>query len=349
MPSEIKVLVVDDSAFARLAITRELQTGQGITVIGSPRDGIEGIEKIKQLHPDVVTLDVEMPTMDGLETLKRIMSECPTPVVMLSSLTGTGTETTVRALEIGAVDFFLKRSSSNPIGATGDASDLRTKLLMASKIEVSKRDSVAQPDLPIKKDKKLPNRKITKTVLVIGSSTGGPRALYQVVPNLPADINAAVLIVQHMPPGFTDSFAKRLDQLSNISVKEAERGDVLNEGFAFVAPGGYHLTVNSGGILELNQNPPVCNVRPSVNVTMESVAKVYSRAVVGVVLTGMGSDGTIGAGMIKKAGGTVIVEHQSSCVVWGMPRSVMESGYADREVPLQHIAEEIVKILSVKV
>jgi two-component system, chemotaxis family, protein-glutamate methylesterase/glutaminase len=348
MSNEIKVLVVDDSAFARLAITRELQMGQGITVVGSARDGVEALEKVSQLHPDVITLDVEMPNIDGLETLKRIMSECPTPVVMLSSLTGSGTETTVRALEIGAVDFFLKRSSSNPIGETGDAIDLRTKLIMAAKIEVSKRNNVPHSALPTKKDKKSPKSQKAKTVLVIGSSTGGPRALYQVVPNLPADINAAVMIVQHMPPGFTDSFAKRLDQLSNISVKEAEPGDVLVEGSAFLAPGGYHLTVDSGGILGLNQNPPICNVRPSVNVTMESVAKAYGRAVLGVVLTGMGSDGTIGAGMIKKEGGTVIVEHRSTCVVWGMPRSVAESGYADREIPLPRIAQEIVKILSVK-
>jgi two-component system, chemotaxis family, protein-glutamate methylesterase/glutaminase len=348
MSNGIRVLVVDDSAFARLAITRELQAGEGIIVIGSARDGAEAIEKINMLHPNVVTMDVEMPNLNGLDTLRRIMAECPTPVVMLSSLTGNGTETTVRALEIGAVDFFLKRSSSNPIGESGDAVDLRTKIILASKADLAKK-SLPHPPMPVKFNKKVVSPEPAKTILVIGSSTGGPRALYQVVPNLPADLNAAVLLVQHMPTGFTTSFANRLDQLSNITVKEATRGEVLHHGLAFLAPGGHHMTVNGEGVLDLNLNPPVCNVRPSVNVTMESVAKAYGNSVVGVVLTGMGSDGTIGAGFIKKAGGSIIVEDKSTCVVWGMPRSVVESGYADREVPLPDIADEIVKILSVKV
>lgn len=345
---KINVLVVDDSAFARLAIMREIQSMDDITVIDKARDGAEAIEKIKQLHPDVVTLDVEMPNLDGLATLKRIMSECPLPVVMLSSLTGSGTDATVQALEIGAVDFFLKHSLANPVGDNGDAIDLRTKIKMASRVNVSQRKRVFPLSSPARVEKKV-NKEPADKVVIIGSSTGGPRALYEIIPRIPGNIPAAIIMVQHMPVGFTRSLADRLDQMSQIVVKEANPGDVLYKGTAYVAKGGYHLTVEKGGILALNQNPPVCSVRPSVDVTMESVVKVYGWATFGVVLTGMGTDGTYGAGLIKKAGGLVIAEDESTCVVWGMPKSVTESGYADRVVPLPKVVDEIVKILKERV
>lgn len=351
--ADIRVLIVDDSAFARLAISRELKSAEGISVIDYARDGLEAIEKIRLLKPDVVTLDIEMPRMDGLTTLEKVMCECPTPVVMLSSLTGNGTEATIRALELGAVDFFLKHTLANPVGDEGDANGLRNKIIMASKtslralswpgtrITERKPASNSMPlDIP---GKAAATAQPATRVIVIGSSTGGPKALYQVVPSIPADIPAAILIVQHMPPGFTNSLANRLSQLSNIAVKEASSGDMLYNGTAFIAKGGYHMVVEKDGTLSLNQNPPVCSVRPSVDVTMESAVRVFGSSILGVVLTGMGSDGTQGARQIKMMGGRVIVEDESTCVVFGMPKSVLESGSADRVVPLPKITEAIVE------
>jgi two-component system, chemotaxis family, protein-glutamate methylesterase/glutaminase len=353
MPSKVNVLIIDDSAFARLAISHALQSNESITISGSAKNGMEGIEKIKASKPDVVTLDVEMPDLDGLATLDRIMNECPVPVVMLSSLTGNGTETTIRALEMGAVDFFLKQSLANPTGMNSDTTDLSSKILMAARANISgkritrNQTSSDQSKIKITKKKYPINEQTVSKLLIIGSSTGGPRALYEVIPRLPGDLPAAVMVVQHMPPGFTYSFANRLNELSNVTVKEAEPGDILRNGRVFIAPGSYHMVLDENGVLALNRNPPVCGVRPSVDVTMESAAKYFKQALFGVVLTGMGSDGTRGSGWLKKAGGKVIVEDKSTCVVWGMPKSVLDAGYADHIVPLPQIADEIVKMLGV--
>jgi two-component system chemotaxis response regulator CheB len=348
MSNNVRVLVVDDSAFARLSIIRELQSGEGITVIDSAKDGTEAIEKTKALKPDVITLDVEMPNMDGLSALKTIMAECPTPVVMLSSLTGNGTESTVRALEFGAVDFFLKHSLSNPVGDSSDAADLRTKIVTASKVKLNPASKPLMSSNKVEKAKnKITALQPANTVVIIGSSTGGPKALYQVIPNLPADLPAAVLVVQHMPPGFTNSLANRLDQLSNLRVKEAVSGDALFNGFVYIARGGYHMVLDNAGVISLNQNPTVCGVRPSVDVTMDAAVNVFHNSILGVVLTGMGSDGTNGCKLIKLAGGKVIAEDQSTCVVWGMPKSVVDAKCADRVLPLPDIAEGIVNSLKI--
>lgn len=346
MGNDIKVLIVDDSAFARLAISRELKSTGGIEVVDFARNGYEALEKIKQLKPDVVTLDVEMPDLNGLQTLEKIMSECPTPVVMISSLTGSGTEATIRALEAGAVDFFLKHTLANPIGGGDEADTLRNKILMAAKAKLTRREA-SLPTLPVNniQPKAIGIRRPANRVLIIGSSTGGPKALYQVVPALPAELPAAVLIVQHMPAGFTGSLAARLDQLSNLMVKEGADGDVLYNGVAYVARGGFHMVVEDGGVVSLNQNPAVCGVRPSIDVTMQSLPRVFGSAVLGVVLTGMGSDGTNGSQLIKQNGGKIIAEDESTCVVWGMPKSVAEAGYADLVLPLPRIANAIVGIL----
>jgi two-component system chemotaxis response regulator CheB len=350
MSTDIRVLIVDDSAFARLAIARHLKSANGITVVDFARDGIEAMQKIAALKPDVITLDVEMPRMDGLETLSRITAEYHTPVIMISSLTGKGTETTIRALELGAVDFFLKNSLANPIGSESDALDLINKIRMASKVRLVDEPSVENPaKIDERPNKESRAYQTAKSLVIIGSSTGGPKALYQVVPRLPADIPAAILIVQHMPPGFTNSLAQRLDQISNITVKEASPGDRLYTGVAYVAKGGYHMAVEKGGVLSLNQNPPVCGVRPSVNVTMQTAAPIFGKALLGVVLTGMGTDGTLGSQFIKLNRGRVIVEDESTCVVWGMPKSIEESGYADKVIPLPGIAEGIVEELKARV
>lgn len=284
--------------------------------------------------------------MNGLETLGRIMSEEPTPVVMLSSLTGKGTETTIRALELGAVDFFLKPSLTVPAGHFGLNNDLVTKVKLAAtvnraslKVLYKRRSIRLQPKKYFGGQSSPPSR-----VVVIGCSTGGPGALYELIPDLPGNIPASILVVQHMPPGFTRALADRLDQLSHIQVREAQPGDYLKRGQALLAPGNYHMTVTTGGKIELNQGAAVLGLRPAVDVTMQSLAQVYGDLSVGIILTGMGSDGTKGAALIKAAGGKIVTQDETTCVVYGMPRSVVESGNTDKIVPLPQMAREIVLI-----
>ncbi len=339
----VKVLIVDDSAFARLSISRQLSSDPEIEIVGVARDGIEALEKIRELEPNVVTLDVEMPRMGGLKTLEYIMED-PTPVVMLSSMTGRGTETTIRALELGAVDFFLKSSQATPAGLYGSDNDLTTKVKLAARVEIARLKVVTERNKIGPRPQKLPSRHSSSPskVIVIGGSTGGPGALYELIPNLPGDIPAPVLVVQHMPPVFTKSLADRLNQLSQIEVREAEVGDSLREGQALIAPGNYHMMVKMGGTIGLSQGPPVLGLRPAVDVTMQSVARVYGALSIGVVLTGMGSDGTRGAASIKAAGGKIAAQDENTCVVYGMPRSVIESGNTDKIVPLPQMAGEII-------
>jgi two-component system chemotaxis response regulator CheB len=345
---KVRVLVVDDSAFARLTISKYLATDPSIEVVGLARDGLDALEKVKLLDPDVVTMDVEMPKLDGIGTLERIMAEYPRPVIMLSSITAEGAEVTIRALELGAIDFFLKPSLINPTGRDEVNNDLIDKIKNAASIDVSKlvwrvkkllagtaRTVAARPVIRRRIGEK-PRR-----VVIIGSSTGGPRALYEVVPGIPADIPATVVIVQHMPAKFTKSLADRLNEISSIPVKEAEAGDRLLTGHALVAPGGFHMVITPGGGIELTLDRPVCGLRPAIDVTMESLVQNYGASCLGVVLTGMGSDGTNGCAMIKAAGGSVISEDESTCVIYGMPRCVAEAGLADYVVPLGGIAGQI--------
>lgn len=345
MNDRIRVLIVDDSAFARFAISKQISADPGIEIIDTARDGIEALDKIRHLKPDVVTLDVEMPQMDGLTALRRIMSDYPTPVVMLSSLTGDGTETTLKALELGAVDFFLKPSAVAPAGIRAEVvSDLLSKIKTAARVNVSRLRPAGRPAKPGPGGGKKPTTRrsvLQRRVIVLGCSTGGPRALNEVIPMLPGDLPASMLVVQHMPPGFTRSLAQRLDAISEIDIKEAQEGDTMRPGLALLAPGGYHMTVDANGRVTLNQEPTECGLRPAANVTMESAVRSYGQSVLGVVLTGMGHDGTRGTALIKRAGGEVIVEDESTCVVYGMPRSVVESGNADTVVPLPEIAGEI--------
>jgi two-component system chemotaxis response regulator CheB len=262
---------------------------------------------------------------------------------MLSALTGEGTHATIRALEMGAIDFFLKPSIANPAGAEESTRELIEKIRVAVKARLPRYGRVAPPGPAQGPAPKRAGPRSTKLdkVVVIASSTGGPNALGRLVPSLPGDIPACVLIVQHMPKGFTRSLAERLNQLSEIDVKEAQVGDLAGPGMALLAPGDYHMTIGMNGKIDLNQGPTECGVRPSANATMEAVARVYGASTVGVVLTGMGSDGTRGATLIKKAGGSVIVQDEATCSVYGMPASVVEAGKADRVLPLPKMAEEI--------
>jgi two-component system chemotaxis response regulator CheB len=323
-----------------------LNSDPTIEIIGQAHDGIEAIAMTAEMKPDVVTLDVTMPNMDGLTALRHIMTKYPTPVVMVSALTGEQTKATIEALELGAVDFFLKASNSGAAARDGTPAALIEKVKLAASTVATRLTRNGTAKRPARRTPKVSSgaRSGIKKVVVIGSSTGGPRALTHVMPYLPADLPAAVLVVQHMPEGFTKSMSERLDQMSVLSVREASENDRLEQGRALVAPGDYHMTVTRDGAIELNQGPPVWGVRPAVDITMESVARAYGRSSVGIVLTGMGSDGTAGTGMIKAAGGKVAVEDESTCAVYGMPKSVVSAGNADQIAPISSIAATIVEM-----
>jgi two-component system chemotaxis response regulator CheB len=344
MNQPVRVLVVDDSAFMRLTIAKHLEADPGITVVGSARDGLDALAKIPALKPDVITLDVEMPNLDGLATLQRIMEECPRPVIMLSSLTQRGARTTIQALMRGAVDFVPKPMANSDLGTVME--ELIAKVKAAAGVRPAPPRGVTVP-LSTSAPVRLGPQPLRNgdPLIVIGASTGGPRALQQVLHDLPSDLPAAVTIVQHMPPGFTRSLAQRLHETSSLTVQEAMDGDHLARGLVLLAPGDFHLRFRDRKQIALDQGERRCHVRPSVDVTMESAAEQHGAAVIGVVLTGMGADGTDGAACIKAAGGRVIAEHESTCVVYGMPRSVVEAGLADRVVPLPEVAATLVELV----
>ncbi len=347
----IRVLIVDDSAFMRFTIAKRLSETPGIVVVGSAHNGEEALALIPNTKPDVITMDVEMPGMDGLTTLRQIMVNNPRPVIMLSSLTTQGANETVQALTLGAVDFVAKPTAKANIESIME--EVIAKIRRAARVRVYPVSNLQRSDAPsftqpsTKKTQAVLTRPLRQNdkVVVIGSSTGGPRALNTVVPQLPSDLPAALLIVQHMPVGFTRSLAERLDNVSKLAIKEAAPGDRLEVGRGLLAPGGFHMMVDANGQITLNQNPPVHGVRPAVDVTMTSAVQRYGAATVAVILTGMGSDGTTGARLVHSAGGHVIAEDESTSVVWGMPRSVVEAGAANQVVPLPDVAAAIDKIV----
>jgi two-component system chemotaxis response regulator CheB len=361
----INVLVVDDSALMRKVISDILSEDGEIKVIGTARNGLDAVEKVEKLRPDVVTLDIEMPTLDGLHALGYIMSECPTPVVILTAVDPRSAEKTLNAFEYGAVDFIQKPSGNISLNISDIANDIRLKVKIAAKVDLKKlgfmeehvhsRETAVkkQPDMtakPVEEPRKklLSNQKI----LAIASSTGGPRALEQVIPKLPGDLRVPVVIVQHMPAGFTASLAQRLDTQSQLTVCEAKNGDVLQAGVVYIAPGNYHMEIvqkNINGrtseVVALNQNPREQGVRPCANILFKSLVPLYGQNILAVVLTGMGADGADGAEGIKRAGGKVITEDEKSCVVYGMPKVVVQRGLSDSVVTLEKISSEIVQML----
>ncbi|GIV64400.1 MAG: chemotaxis response regulator protein-glutamate methylesterase [Bellilinea sp.] len=338
----VRVLVVDDSAFMRFSISQHLNGRDGIQVIATARDGQEALELIPALNPDVVTLDVEMPRLDGISTLREIMTRFPRPVVMLSSLTREGAVTTIQALTLGAVDFITKPDRQLDIQTVMDEAAAKIKRAANARVRPF---ALMRPAPPSKSTAEKPLRPLrpNEPIVVIGSSTGGPRALNEVVPALPADLPAAVVIIQHMPAGFTHSLAERLNGLSKLLVREAQPGDRLMVGQALLAPGGFHMVLDENEQIALNQNSPVHGVRPAIDVTLTSLVQRYGKRVISVILTGMGSDGTNGSVLLHSLGGTVIAEHESTCVVWGMPRSVLEKQAVDVVVPLPDVADAIQK------
>jgi two-component system chemotaxis response regulator CheB len=342
--SPIRVLVVDDSPFMRHILVKHLEDDPDITVIDTASDGIEAVEKVVALKPDVVSLDVEMPRMDGLTALRRIMKEQPTPVVMLSALTQQGAQVTIQALMRGAVDFVPKPSAV--VDLRGAVKELIGKIKVAVSVQPASLPNLATAPLSPTPTKVGP-RPFGRDchLIVIGASTGGPTALRQVLSDLPADLPAALTIVQHMPAGFTQSLAVRLDKQASFAVQEAMEGDRLACGLALLAPGGFHLRFERRNRVTLDRGPRRNGVRPALDVSMESAATTYGDRVIGVVLTGMGLDGTRGAGHIKASGGRIVAEHKSTCIVYGMPRAVTEAKLADIVVPLPEVASTLVKMV----
>ena len=339
----VKVMIVDDSAFMRFTVAQQLNEYPEIKVIGTASNGKEALKLIPELQPDVITLDVEMPHMDGLATLRQIMANFPRPVIMFSSLTREGAAETIQALMLGAVDFVSKPENRTDIRKA--MKDLTVKIICAAKAKV--KPAVTPPfvrsvlEQSNRLSKQVSAYQKTTPVILIGSSTGGPGALNEIIPALPCSFPSPVLIVQHMPAGFTRSLSERLNSISPLNVKEAEPGDQLMVGQVLVAPGGFHMTLDEEERIALNQKAAVHGVRPAVDVTLTSLVQHFGKNVIAVILTGMGSDGTHGASLLHSDGGYVIAEHESTCVVWGMPRSVVEAGAASAVLPRPQIASAI--------
>ncbi|MFC0474713.1 chemotaxis response regulator protein-glutamate methylesterase [Robertmurraya beringensis] len=356
--SKIKVLIVDDSAFMRKLIQDFLTEDPRMTVVGSARNGEDAIKKVIELEPDVVTLDVEMPILNGIEALKRIMSEKPTPVVMLSSTTKQGAENTILAIQYGATDFITKPSGAISLDLHKVKEELVEKVVSASKANIKQLVKLnSQEKNTVKKrmdySKIEPSKKNQfnalsgKKLVCIGTSTGGPRALQQVITKLPKTIDAPVLVVQHMPAGFTKSLAVRLDSLSEVHVKEAEEGDIIQKGTVYIAPGGLHLKLKWVGAnlaIQLDQSPPRNGHRPAVDVMFESCSELSAYAKISVIMTGMGSDGTKGLIKLKELGNVVaIAESEETSIVFGMPKAAIATKLVDEVKNVDNIAETIMK------
>jgi two-component system chemotaxis response regulator CheB len=350
---KIKVLVTDDSIFMRKLISDLLQDHPDIEVIATARNGAEAIQKVKEMSPDVVTLDVEMPVMDGLEALKQMMAQSPVPVIMLSSTTSSGSLNTILAIENGAVDFVAKPSGAISLDIYKVKEELIEKILLAASSNIlslrgiKRERKKAQPtkvpystiDLPEEK------RKWSRSVICIGTSTGGPRALQTLLTSLPNSLNTPVFIVQHMPKQFTKSLAERLNSLCSFPVTEAAHSEKVKNGTVYIAPGGFHMEVEEHGgelYISLNEDSPLKGHRPAVDHLFASLSKLKKTRKIAVVLTGMGTDGAAGIRKLKESGHTVaIAESEQTSIVYGMPNAAVQTGLVDRIENLEDIADVI--------
>jgi len=346
MLKRIKVLVVDDSAIIRNFLTKELSKDPEIEVVGSASDPYIARDKIVKLKPDVLTLDIEMPRMDGLTFLKKLMKFYPMPVIMVSAYTEEGCETTLNALEIGAVDVMLKPTDLQS-GLADMSIQLIDKVKAAGHVKMhvktaSMQQSTVRPAAPL-------NHGLVRSsdkIIAMGASTGGTQALAEVLMHMPVN-SPGILIVQHMPEKFTATFARRLNELCAIEVREARDGDVVQSGLALVAPGSDHLTLRRTGTrysAEVRQGPLVCRHRPSVEELFNSVAKNAGDKAIGVIMTGMGRDGAEGLLNMRQAGARTIAQDEASCVVFGMPKEAIKLGGAEKIVPLHKIPETILQM-----
>jgi two-component system chemotaxis response regulator CheB len=337
------VLIVDDSALVRKILTELINRAPDLTVVGSAPDPYVAREKIKQLNPDVLTLDVEMPKMDGIDFLEKIMRLRPMPVVMVSSLTEEGNDTTLRALELGAVDFVTKPKVEVADGLTDYAEELYDKIRAAARSRVKRRSRDSQPAAikPVVSSKRISSEKL----LIVGASTGGTEAIRTFLSGLPSE-TPAVLITQHMPEGFTRSFAQRLNGELALNVAEATDGQRIRPGNVYIAPGGFHMKLARSGadyIVRIVDEPPVNRHKPSVDVLFESAAEVAGANAIGVIMTGMGKDGAAGMLEMKKQGAKTFAQDEESCVVFGMPGEAIAAGGVDEVLPLKRLAEAVIR------
>jgi two-component system chemotaxis response regulator CheB len=344
--SQVRVLVVDDSAFMRTALTRMISLDAGLRVVGTAASGTEVLQKIADLNPDVITLDVEMPGLDGVETLRRIMTQFPRPVIMVSSITLANAEPTFNALAAGAFDYVPKQLSETSL----DILHIRDGLISRIKAAAKSRASRDQVNLA----RKLPRPELRKrssadsvTMVALAISTGGPKALQEILPNLPRDLPVPILVVQHMPVGFTAPFAQRLNKLCAVSVCEPTHGEAVRSGVVYLAPAGVHMTVQRDSktrtLICLSHKPEQQLHTPSADVMMQSVASVFQSQAMGVIMTGMGSDGALGMKAIHREGGFTLGQDEPSCAVYGMPRVCAELNILDKTVSLEQIPQEILR------
>ncbi|MCT4507978.1 MAG: chemotaxis response regulator protein-glutamate methylesterase [Tepidibacter sp.] len=351
---KIKVLIVDDSAFIRKLIKDILSSDEEIEVVDFAKNGKEAIEKLMKNEIDVVTLDVEMPLMDGIDTLKQIMIKKPTSVVMLSSLTKNGADLTIKALELGAVDFITKPSNIFKINNDDMKNLVIDKVKVASTVK-SYNKNYTKKIKTIDKVKNNINKSFSKkdnidSIVAIATSTGGPRALQNVVTDLSSDINSPVVIVQHMPAGFTKSLANRLDNMSSLHVKEAEDGELLRNNTIYIAPGNRHMKFKKERTsirIILDDGEKISGHKPSADAMFYSLSEIDIKKIIAVVMTGMGSDGSKGLKKLKESKNNIIsiAEDESTCVVFGMPKSVINLGLADKVIPINYIGKEINKLM----
>ncbi|HTX18061.1 MAG TPA: chemotaxis response regulator protein-glutamate methylesterase [Bacteroidota bacterium] len=360
MSNIIRVIVVDDSAFMRKSLSMLLESDPEIRVIATARDGREGVDKIRELKPDIVTMDIEMPVMNGLEALAVVMKEMPVPVLMVSSLTTEGAQATIDALSLGAVDFISKELSYVSLDIVKIKADLIAKVkdivhsrslhFRLQRIRASsqhiKAPAGGRP--PVSRLQLAPPKRRDFRAVVLGISTGGPFALLETIPKLPANFPIGIAIVQHMPPRFTKSLAERLDGLSNVQVKEAADGDAIEPGLVLIAPGGLHMTFGRSGSsvrVRISEEPKNTLYHPSADIMMTSAAENISGPILGVIMTGMGKDGLEGLKLIRKKEGYIIAQDEESCVVYGMPRAAVDEGVANAVVPLRDMPDTIVRIV----
>ncbi|HXU70091.1 MAG TPA: chemotaxis response regulator protein-glutamate methylesterase [Polyangia bacterium] len=338
---KIRVLVTDDSLFMRAAIKKLLVSDPRFDVIGEAKDGREAVDKVQALRPDVCTMDFNMPNLDGAGAVREIMRIHPTPVVMLSAHTREGAKETFEALAAGAVDFLAKPSGEVSAELAKVGVVLREKVAAAAHARPMPMAHAQRPAPPPRITMPRAVGLVGPKIVVVGVSTGGPAALGRFLPHFPGDTSLAIVVVQHLPAGFTAALAERLDGMCAIRVREAADGDRPEAGLALIAPGDRHLEFLADGTLRTTEDPEVNGVRPAADVTMRSAASVYGRRVVGVVMTGMGKDGAEGMRLIKTAGGATLVQDEASSVIWGMPRACVDAGCADRVVPLDALADAV--------
>ena len=349
---KIRVLVVDDSALMRQFISDILRSDPRIEVAGTARDGRDALAQIQNLKPDVVTMDVEMPNMSGLQALEEIMRTNPLPVIMVSSMTQEGAETTLKALALGCVDFIGKPSGSISLNIKTVGQEIIDKVVAASTARVrtiggifGAAARVAPPAVRMNPPMNLTGR---RDIVAIASSTGGPMALSELIPKLPKKFPVPIVITQHMPKEFTPSFAKRLNDSSEVEVVEGFDGLTLKPGRVVIAPGGKHLIIKrraGSAVCSLSDAPPVLSVKPAANVMFLSIADEYGGNVLCVILTGMGRDGTDGAVALKRKGAYVIAESHKTCVVYGMPKAAVDAGVVDEVLPLNEIPDAMVRLV----